>query len=154
MESHSDPKAEKENFNALESLLKSSRGVLCKNSINILVSESATNSNSITEEKAMMELLSELQKLKENKEELQQMVKHFKTDQRYRKFLMKKEFLLYLYQRLGVEMDKEEDCLSELSIEEELMFKTRKSLAPKSLKYVESGPLYYRKDTIRNFLNF
>jgi hypothetical protein len=56
--------------------------------------------------------------VKESKEEVQKAVKHFKTDQRYRKFLRKKEFLLYLYQRLGVEMDKEEDCLSELSIEE------------------------------------
>jgi hypothetical protein len=135
-------------------MLKSSRGVLCKNSINILVSENTTNFHSLTEESALAELLGELLKWKEDREELQAKIKHFKTDQRYRKFLIKRNFLMYLYQRLGVEMDKDEDCLSELSIEEELMFKTRKSLAPKSLKLLESGPLYYRKDTIRNFLNF
>jgi hypothetical protein len=48
---------EKENYNAFDSILKSSRGVLCNNSINILVSENATNSNSVTEESAFLELL-------------------------------------------------------------------------------------------------
>jgi SOS response regulatory protein OraA/RecX len=57
-----------------------------------------------------------LQKSKDNKEELQERIKHFKTDQRYRRYLIKKGFLMYLYQRLGVEMEKDEDCLSELSI--------------------------------------
>jgi CRISPR/Cas system CMR subunit Cmr4 (Cas7 group RAMP superfamily) len=113
IESNCDPK-EKENYNAC--MLKSSRRVLCKNSINILVSENTTNFNSLTEESALTELLAELQKCKEDKEELQAKIKHFKTDQRYRKFLIKKGFLTYLYQNLGVEMEKDEDCLSELSI--------------------------------------
>jgi hypothetical protein len=39
-------------------MLKSSRGVLGKNSINVLMSENTTNSNNLSEEKAMMELLS------------------------------------------------------------------------------------------------
>jgi hypothetical protein len=72
----------------------------------------------------------------------------------YRKYLIKKPFLARLYDNLGVEMGNDDDCLSVLSIEEELLCKTRKSLVPRSLKLLESGPLYYRKDTIRNFLNF
>jgi len=41
-----------------------------------------------------------------------------------------------------------------LSIEDELVYKTRKSLGPpKSLKLLESGPLTDKKDTIGNFLS-
>ena len=48
-----------------------------------------------------------------------------------------------LYAGLGIEMDDNEDRLSELSIEEDLMFKTKKSLPQKSLKMFESGNIHF-----------
>lgn len=108
----------------------------------------------MTEERAIEDLVLELQDIKSSQELLQEKVRHLKTDQRYRRYLIKQGFLRKLYERLDVDMVNDDDCLSVLSIEEELQCKTRKSLVPRSLKLLESGTLYYRKDTIRNFLNF
>jgi hypothetical protein len=54
---------------------------------------------------------------------------------------------------LGIDWDGEADSLSELSIEDELVFKTKKSLPQKSLRLLESGQLYFRRETIGNLLN-
>lgn len=56
---------------------------------------------------------------------------------------------------LGVEMTIEDDRLSStFSIDENMDCTTKKSLPPRSLRLLESGPaLYIKKDTIGNFLN-
>ena len=73
---------------------------------------------------------------------------------KFRRFLKRGSFLRKIYAKLGIEMDREEDKLSELSIEEELLFKnTKKEISLKSLKMFESGPMYLR-DTIGMFLNW
>lgn len=77
-----------------------------------------------------------------------------KKDKKYSGFLLNKKFLRKLYERLSVDMEGEDDCLSQLSIEDELLFKTRKSLAPRSMRWLESGPLEFRREnTIGKFLN-
>ena len=57
-----------------------------------------------------------------------------------------------IYLKLGLEMDNDDDQLSELSIEEELMFNTKKSLTLRSLKMFESGPINL-KDTLGMLLS-
>jgi hypothetical protein len=79
-------------------------------------------------------------------------IKKLQKTATYSRFLRKKDFKKLLYQRLGLEFDEENEKLSELSIEGELLIQTRKTLTQRSLKMFESGPINYR-DTVGCLIN-
>ncbi len=81
------------------------------------------------------------------------MIRHLKTDEKYRSYLKKRQFLTRIYSELEVEMSKERDFCSVFSIDDDLEcpIKTKKSLVPKSLKMLDSTA-FLRKNTTRNFI--
>lgn len=143
----------KENTDCLHFTKSSTRQMVFKNSIKNMVSEHLTNANELTHDQAIDEMLAILIPFKANKSTLESKLAELKRERRYRAFLKQNKFRTELYARLGLEWDNAGESLGVLSIEDELVYHTRKSLGPKSLKLLESGPLNFRRDTIGNFLN-
>lgn len=88
-----------------------------------------------------------------NSDEMKKKIIQYRKDKNYRIYLRKKVFKQILYQRLGLDYDNQDDKLSELSIEGELLIQTRKTLSQKSLRLFESGPITI-KDSIVNLMSF
>lgn len=102
----------------------------------------------------LIEILSILNTEKCTNGLVKQRLKDLKKSRKFSYFLRKKSFVEKIYAEMGMEMDDNEDNLSELSIEQELMQGTNKSLTQKSMKMFESGPFQFMRDTVGYFMNF